>query len=186
MASLPAYEPQSIVKGDTLKFTKSLPEYSAADGWTLTYTFLGPTKQTVNASADGSNFIVMASTGAWTAGDYAYQATVSKSGETYTISTGILTVQASLSDGTAGSDQRSQTKRILDALIAAFEGRASRTDLQYTISVGGSSRTIQSMPHAELLTAIKQYRQWYAAEQTAERINKGLGTGRKILTRFKA
>lgn len=186
MTETPSYEPQSIIKGDTLKFKKSLPDYSAADGWTLAYTFLGPTKQTVTATADGADFLVSASTSAWTAGDYAYQGKVSKGAEVYTVSTGSITVKPALADGTAGTDQRSQTKRILDALLAAFEGRASRTDLQYSISVGGSSRTIQSMTHAELLTAIKQYRQWYAAEQTAERINKGLGTGRKILTRFKS
>lgn len=185
MAEIAAIEPRSITQGDTLKFSKHLSSYPASAGWALSYTFLGPTKQTIATTVSGDSFLFSAATTAWTAGSYAYQGTVSNGTESYVVVSGRLEVKASLTAGVAGADTRSQIKRILDALIAAFEGRATRTDLSYTISTGGVSRSIQNMTHAELITSIKQYRQWYADEIAAERISNGLGTGRKVVTRFK-
>jgi len=181
MAEIPTIEPQSIIKGDTLKFTKSLPDYPAGT-WILTYTFLGPTKQTVTAAQSGTDHAVSASTTSWTAGDYAYQGKVTNGSETYTVAEGTITVKPSMADLTAGADTRSHVKTVLDSIEAAIEKRATRTDLEVTIA----GRTIRHMTPEELIRWHSHYKKLYQQELQAERVNQGLGTGRKILTRFRA
>lgn len=184
MAETPNIEPSEITKGDTITFLKSFPDYPASQGWSLAYTFAGPSKQTVSSSADGDSFLVSTSSSSWTAGDYWYQGVVSKGSEKYTVSTGALTVRPALSDVTGTYDGRSHVKKVLDALEAAIEGRASRTDKEYELDMGGSRRRIQHMTHAELIQAHARYKDLYRQELQTELLNKGLGTGRKIRTRF--
>ncbi len=40
-ATIPTKEPLTIRAGDTIKWTKSLDDYKASDGWTLSYSFRG-------------------------------------------------------------------------------------------------------------------------------------------------
>ena len=40
-ATIPTKEPLTIRAGDTIKWTKSLDDYKASEGWTLKYAFRG-------------------------------------------------------------------------------------------------------------------------------------------------
>jgi hypothetical protein len=51
-AEIPTCEPTSIVAGDTVKWTRSLSDYSAADGWSLTYAIRGVGSVDVEAATD--------------------------------------------------------------------------------------------------------------------------------------
>jgi hypothetical protein len=54
-------------------------------------------------------------------------------------------------------DTRSHAQKVLDALEATIEGRASRSDLEYEISRGGVLTRVQSLSHSELLDLYKFY-----------------------------
>ena len=53
-ATVPTKEPLTIRAGDTIEWTKSIDDYKASDGWTLSYSFRG-TGGTIDitSTADG-------------------------------------------------------------------------------------------------------------------------------------
>ena len=55
-ATVPTKEPLTIRAGDTIEWTKSIDDYKASDGWTLSYSFRG-TGGTIDItnSAEGLN-----------------------------------------------------------------------------------------------------------------------------------
>ena len=53
-ATIPTKEPLTIRAGDTIKWTKSLDDYIASDGWTLSYSFRGTGGMIdITSTADG-------------------------------------------------------------------------------------------------------------------------------------
>ena len=60
MADIPTTEPSVVTAGDTVKWTRALAEYSAADGWTLKYKLANLEGSfDVNASASGADHAVI-------------------------------------------------------------------------------------------------------------------------------
>ena len=55
-ATIPTKEPLTIRAGDTIEWTKSIDDYKASDGWTLSYSFRG-TGGTIDitSTAEGLN-----------------------------------------------------------------------------------------------------------------------------------
>lgn len=133
---IPSVEPTRFIAGDTVKWTKSLTDYPAGEGWSLTYTFINTGgKFTIAASADGDAFLVNiapATSGGLAAGDYDWRAQVSKAGEVFTIATGRTTVQPSF--GAATLDGRTTARKMLDAVEAVLENRASSDVAEYQIN----------------------------------------------------
>jgi hypothetical protein len=131
-ATVPTKEPESIRAGDTLKFTKSLADYSAADGWTLTYNFVkatGDNPFSFVATTSGSGYaitVAASTTTGWPAGDYRGEAVVSSlSGEVYTVWSGSLSVLPSVTQS-AGVDSRSDWQIIYDNCTAVLKKTATR------------------------------------------------------------
>lgn len=186
--TIPTTEPPEILAGDTLQWTKNIFDYPATDGYTLKYRLINAAgKIDITAAASGADHAVSvtaAITAAYTAGTYTWTSFVEKGAgaslERYTIATGTIIVKPSLATQAAGLDTRSHVKKVLDALEAAIEGRATRTDLTYSIA----GRQIQHMDHAQLMKARDLYKTEYARELRAERIKQGLGGGGKVLVRF--
>lgn len=179
-------EPESIRAGDTLKFTKSIADYSAADGWTLTYNFIkatGDNPFSFTATTSGSGYAITVSastTTGWPAGDYRGEAVVSSlSGEVYTVWNGALSVLPSLAQS-AGVDNRSTAKIILDSIEAVLQKRATREILNSEVD----GVKLERIPVADLIVLRDKFRVEYRHELNALRISQGLGTGRRILTRF--
>ena len=72
---IPSAVPSSVRAGDTVTWRRSLADYPASDGWTLSYVLLSPAAQiTIAATADGSAHLVSvapATSAAWAAATYA-------------------------------------------------------------------------------------------------------------------
>lgn len=184
MPDIPTTEPQEIRAGDTIKWRREdLSSNYPASSWTLKYYFLKTGKQIIiTTSADGEYFSIVVSkttSAAYPSGVYSWLAKVSKGTEEFTVDEGTIQILPDLVAAATGYDSRSHVKKVLDAIEAAVEGRATRTDLAYTIQ----GRSISHIPPAELIKWHSHYKQLYKSEQDAEKIKNGLGR-RKILTRF--
>lgn len=181
-------EPAAFIKGDTVKFTKSLPDYLPADGWALSYAFVleaaSSDQQTVDATdnGDGSHLITISATDSagFSVGWYAWQATVTKAAERYTVAAGRVQVKPDFATLTSGYDARSHVKKVLDAIEAVLEQRA--TEEQSYIMIGQTQ--ITNIPHGDLLALRSKYLAEYRSEQAAERIARGEASGRQIRVRF--
>ena len=143
---IPTSEPGSIFAGDTIKFTKTLGDYPATDGWTLAYSFRGPSSfSDQTATASGSGYLVtipVSVTTALAAGNYYWSARVSLAGEVHTVARGVLTVTL-----VAGAFVQSHNEKMLAAINAALEGRVVADMQQYTI--GG--RMVTKIPFEKLM-----------------------------------
>lgn len=174
-------EPTAIYAGDTVAWTKSLPDYPAPV-WVLTYSFVRDGGAiTITATASGSEHAVSvpnSTTSAWIPADYTWTAYVSDGTSRFTVETGAIRIKANPAAG--GYDSRSQCKRTLDAVNALLEGRAGADVSSY--SIGG--RSVTKMAVTELLVWKSKLEGEYQRELAADRAARGLGSGRKILTRF--
>jgi hypothetical protein len=188
-----SFEPQEIIAGDTLAWSKDLPDYSAADGWQLSYRLRGNTNYDLAwgtvVSASGSGFIISvpsATTHSWAAGTYWLFGFVTKASERYQIIKVEVVVQPDSQSASQSFDGRSHAKKCLQAIESMLEGNASREEQSYQIDIQGKMRQLQFCTKAELIQFRNYYKREVESELAAERIAKGLGGGRKILTRFKS
>jgi pectin methylesterase-like acyl-CoA thioesterase len=165
-------DPARIYAGETTAWTLSLAAYPASE-WTLELAAANATHYfAVEASADDDDHllsITAAVTATYTAGTYPYSITVKKgAGETlerYRIESGDLVVLP-LIGGAAVQDTRSADERILDAIIATMEGRAS-TD-QTSVSIDGTS--ISRMTWDELISARNEFQRRVSRRKNRSRI----------------
>jgi hypothetical protein len=178
---------QELIAGDSLVFTTSVPDYPPTAGYTLTYRLMrrdaAGTAITFSATASGDLYAVNVAPGTtatWTAGTYTWAAYASKVGERYTVAQGELVIKADPATIGAPYDNRSHARKVLDAIQAVLENRAS-TD-QQQVSIAG--RTLTRMPVTELLRLRSIYAAEVAAEAAATRAAAGLGAGGRVLVRF--
>lgn len=141
---------KSLTAGDAWIWTIDLtPDYSA-DDYTLKIFLRGNqagASLDITATASGTSFAVSvpaATTSPLPAGTYEWQVVVyDASNNPLELGRGSLDILASLSAQTAPVDDRSQNKRILDAIRANIEGRASRVEQEY--QVGGRHLRLMSI-----------------------------------------
>jgi hypothetical protein len=164
---------QRLIAGDSLVFATSVPDYLPSAGYTLTYRLVrrdaAGAAITFAAGVSGDLYSVSvtpATTAGWTAGRYTWASYVTKAGERYTVGQGELVIEADPALITAPYDNRSHARKVLDAIEAVLEGRAS-TD-QQQVSVAG--RTLTRMPITELLLLRDRYRAEAASEAASEQI----------------
>lgn len=182
--SIPSIEPKTVVAGDTVQWTRSEPNYLPEDGWTLAYVFTSAVEVfSVTATDNGDRThlatISAATSAAFAPGEYRWQASVSKAAERHTVAWGATEVLADYASSPP-ADTRSTARRLLDAVEAALETRASSDQLSY--SVGGVS--ISKMGLAEMMVARSKLRAEVAREKAAERIAQGLGHRGNIRVRL--
>ena len=186
---IPTSEPDVIIAGDTLKFTKDLPDYLPADSWVLTYALVKygtQIKITATDNGDGTHLVNVAivTTGAYAVGDYQWHAYVTKSGERYTVGKGRVKIKTDFAGQASGFDGRSHAQVMLDAIEARLQGRATDNQLDI-ISTALEGRSITRETTAELIKLRSFYKIEFKKEKQAENLNKGLDAGGRILTRFK-
>ena len=184
MVTIPTNEPSTIIAGDTWQWSRrDLSDYPASS-WTLEYYLLKADKQIkITATADGDYFkivIAASTTAAYPAGVYRWNAYVSKDTERYKVDEGTIEIKPNYAAQTTGYDTRTHIKKVLDAIEAVIEGRATQDHLSYSIA----GRSIAKISPEELIRWWSFYKQQYQKELDAEKIASNLGTGRKILTRF--
>jgi hypothetical protein len=186
MPAIPTNEPLELRAGDTWKWTREDLSDTPAPTWTLTYRFknAGGGFEIV-ATASGANFavsVVKATTAAIAPGSYTWQAFVDAGGERYQVDHGTLKVLPDYGAGvaTVALDDRSHARKVLTAIEAILESRATKDQEEYTIA----GRSLKRTPIPELLILRDRYRLEVSREVVAERIANGLGDPRRIGIRF--
>lgn len=164
--TIPTEEPLELRVGDTWAWRREdLSEYPAPT-WTLKYRFKNAMAGfEVVATADGIHHavtILPAVTATYTAGTFDWQAWVEDATNKYTIRIGRTVLLPDLRTGTAtaGQDTRSHARKVLDAIRAVLENRATLDQQQYQIQ----GRSLTRTPIEELL----KFRQLYEAEVRRE------------------
>jgi hypothetical protein len=174
-----------LIAGDSLDFTREVPDYPATDGWTLTYRLaprMAGTAITFGATASGSLYrvqVLAATTAAWTAGEYSWAAYVTKAADRYTVDSGSITIQPD-PGVVAASDTRSHARRVLAAIEAVIEGRATRDQEEYTIG----NRSLKRTPIRDLLTLRDRYKSEVNAEDAGRRLLAGETPGYALQVRL--
>ena len=184
---IPTTEPDDLVAGDTWQWTRSLADYKASDSWVLTYYLKDATGSpiTITASASGDDHLVSvaaATTGAYAAGLYYWTARVSKAGEVHTVDSGRITVVADLSAVADSHDPRHHVEKVLVAIEATIEGRATR---QHSTLVVDGLQVGLATPE-ELYALRDKYRSELSLIEADERVRRGKGNSAKIRARFKS
>lgn len=184
--TVPETEPDTITAGDLWTWTKSLPDYSASDNWTLSYTLRvnGQAPKTITATGSGTTHTVSLSaslSAAYPTGEVLWQSYITNSGTSarHTIGQGRFTVRPNLAS-TSVFDPRSQVKRTLDAINATLEGTADREES--ALVVDSMSLQLRSIP--DLIVLRDKFAALYRNELNQERINAGLPGRNKIVCRM--
>lgn len=137
----------------TVRWTRSLTDYSYVDGWRLKYAYRGIGKLDVAATADTDGIghaiaISAADSAKLAAGQYRWQAWVEKTatGEVYSVGEGVATVEPNFQTADAGALQSSTEKELalIETVIASLMG--SDND---SYSIGG--RTFQKKDLGEVM-----------------------------------
>lgn len=141
-----------------------------ATAWTLTYTLVSAAAQIqIVAANDGSDHLIevtSTTSATYAAGDYTWQAHVSNgSGERSKVDEGVMTVTEDFATHSNGYDSRSHTKKVLDALNASIENRASKT--QITQQINGVQ--IQHIALEDQIRLRDRYAMKYRKELAAKR-----------------
>lgn len=175
----PTTEPSEIIAGDRIAWKRSdLDSDYPIASYSLKYSArlenAGSTEIEITASESGSDYIVevgQATTANYTAGVYHWQAYIIRSSdsERVTIDSGTWEVKANRD--TATTDPRGHVKKVLDAIEATIEGRASKDQESYSIQ----GRSLGRTPIADLILLRDKYKAEYVRETRAERIRNGLG-----------
>ena len=175
-------EPSAIYAGDTLNWLISVPDYLAPT-WTLKYKAVSATGYfAITSTASGSDHLISvakATTAAYIPGAHTLVKYVENATELVTLAELPLTVKPALSGKTAAYDNRSHVKKVLDAIEATIEGRATVDQLELTID----GTTLKRMPVEQLLVLRSTYVSEYQRELQTDRLNAGLpaGSGRLLM-----
>lgn len=185
MTDIPTVEPLEWAAGDTVQWTKDLADYPAGT-WTLAYYFRGAAGGlAATATASGTTHaitITAAQSAVLAPGRYAWEAYVTSGSVRHRVGGGTVLVTRNLAATPAGFDARQHCEKVLDAIEAVIEGRATRDQQSYSIA----GRSLQRMPVADLIVLRDKYKFEVAELRRAERIAQGLGTKSRILVRFGA
>lgn len=177
---IPTLEPSAVAAGDTIQWSRTLPDYPASAGWTLKYALRGPAIVDIVADATQLVTVPASVSSSWVAGDYFILGFVVQGTTRYTVYSGTITINPNLALAVANYDGRSHAKRVLDAIEAVIEGRASRGDQETTID---GTRLVK-MTVEQLRGLRSYYRNEYFAEVRRENVKNGKRSGRRILMRF--
>jgi hypothetical protein len=170
-AEIATNEPFEARAGLTWQWRREdLADYPAST-WTLKYWFKktgsAGANFSVTASADGDRFAVLISattSAAIAAGNYTWSAQVTAGAEAYEVDRGVLNVLPRY-DQAANLDDRSHARIMLEEIEATLQGRASRSQKQYTIG----NRSLEFLTPEEL----EKWRAKYRAEVRAEDVKQG-------------
>lgn len=184
--TIPTNEPSELRAGLTWQWRREdLADYPAGT-WTLKYWFkkTGSTggNFSITASADGSNFsvsVAAATTAAYVAGDYSWAAQVTSGAQAFEVDSGRTTILPRY-DQAADLDDRSHARRVLEAIEAVIESRATKDQEEYSIM----GRSLKRTPIEELLVLRDRYRAEVQSDDAAAQIAAGLGDPRNVFIRF--
>ena len=128
-----------------------------APDWTVTAVLRGPAAIDLVAQPEGRNhvFHVPAAVSAqWLAGRYVYSVRAARDGHVVELEHGELQVAADIAQLAAGHDPRAHVQKVLDAIEAVLENRATLEQEQYQIN----NRSLKRRSIGELLKLRDHYR----------------------------
>ena len=174
-------EPAQIVAGDSLQWTKSVADFPATDGYTLTYYLVsGSTTYQFDAGADGADYAISVLgtvTQNWTPGSYRWTACVRKGSDRFTVDAGRFRVLYN----PAGTGALSHARKVLAAIEAVIESRATKDQEEFTVA----GRSLKRTPLGELLKFRRKYLAEVAREEQAEDLARGTKTKNTIKVRMR-
>jgi hypothetical protein len=171
--------PSEISAGITFRLPLSFSEYPAPD-WELSLILRGPVAIDLFASGadEAHTFLAAAAvTANWAPGPYWWQLRASDGSDVVLVSEGQSKVLVDISAVAVGFDGRSHSQRVLQAIEAVIENRASIDQESYSINNRSLSRT----PVSDLLKLRDRYR---AEVSSAAAAKAGRGLGRIHRVRF--
>ncbi len=165
--------PDTIRLGDSLDVLFCFDQYKADDGWTTTIRWIGVlTDFSKLTTADGENFLLSLTptetNDNLNVEQMSWIASTTDGTDTFTADQG--TQEGLVNFATADAqDLRSSNQKVLDALIAVIEGRASTDQQEYTIK----DRALKRMTIEDLLKFQSIYEGRVRSDKRRE---KGQGT----------
>ena len=180
--------PETLQIGDTWAWEATVADYPATE-WTLKFAFRGYGLSVIDitAAASGNDYEVTVAggvTAGYLKGTYQWAAVVEKGTapdiERYTVGEGVVTLLPYLGAATGETDNRSHARKMLAAIEATMEGRATKA--QAAMAINGKS--IQYLKPEELIRWRSYYRGEVRKEEDANKLAQGLDTSKRILTRF--
>lgn len=130
-----------LVVGDSYQYDTNIIGYPANAGWTfkqrLTNLLSTGTGYTLTSTGQGEFHRTTISTtlsSSFAPGEYSWYGWVESSAERHTVSSGFVTITGNPATSTAGTDPRSHARKMLDAIEAVLEGRATSDMSSYMIA----------------------------------------------------
>jgi hypothetical protein len=171
--------PSEISAGITFRVPVAFSEYPAPD-WALSLILRGPAPIDLIAEGLVENHTFLAAaavTAAWVPGSYWWQLRASDGTDVVLLAEGQTKMLADISAVAGQFDGRAHAQRVLDAIEAVIEGRASIDQESYSINNRSLSRT----PVSDLLKLRDRYR---AEVKSAAAAKAGRSLGRIHRVRF--
>lgn len=155
------------------------------DVYTLSWALRGAVALNLTAVASGTGYrttITSVQSEALTAGNYFWQAFVTKAGNRVTIGSGQSQVVSNLAVGTGVYDGRLEIEKMLDAVTAAIQARLTGgAVLKYQIK----GRDLERDPIPDLILLRDRLKVEVARAKAADKIAQGLGDPRRLFVRFR-
>ena len=185
----PTQEPDTLVVGDRWVWRRDdLVSDYPLDEYALEYRFTEDSTGNTNAftiaatEAESTYLVEIASavTASLTAADYQWAAFIIRSSDSQrvVVDQGRTEILPNLQNTTA--DLRSHAKKVLDAIEAVLENRASQDQMSYSIA----GRSLSRMSIDDLMTFRNRYRAEYLREIKLARIKNKQDSGNTIKVRF--
>jgi hypothetical protein len=179
---VPIIFPTEITAGLTLSVPLDLPDYPQPE-WTVTAHLRGPQPIDIEAAVVADELRISASpveSAAWTPGAYWLTLRAVSATDVCEIDTGPVRIREDVSAAGAGYDGRTHAAKVLDAIKAVIEGRATLDQDGYKIN----NRELKRTPIGDLLTLRRQYEAEVANERNAAS-GRPRSIGRNHLVTFK-
>jgi len=191
---IPTNEPEEMRAGVTWEWRREdlSTDFPASGGWSLKYWFKKegavPGNFSIDATASGAFFavsVLAATTAAYVAGNYTWAAIVTKATDIRQVDTGRMVILPRY-DQVANLDDRSHARKVLEAIEAVIENRASSTQREMvSFTIGNRSQNFDiSESKATLLELHSKYKWLVANEEARAKIAAGLPNPRDVRIRF--
>jgi len=177
---MPRIVPSEIKAGLSFDLTVDACRYPAPE-WDVLLLLRGPgTINLVSIDAGTQHRLVAtaAVAAAWPPGEYAYSLRATNGADVVELEAGAVPIRADLAAAVPGVDQRVHARKVLAAIEAVIEGRATLDQERYRIG----ERELHRTPIADLLKLRSHYRAELARETAAAQGYSGL-LGREVQVR---
>lgn len=178
----PTNEPSELRAGMTWEWDRNDLSDFPAPTWTLKYWFKrmgGTDKFSITAAANGSGHrvdVAPATTASYVADDYTWVAVAGDGTDSHEVDRGTLKILPRY-DQDQALDDRTHAKKVLEAIEAVIESRATKDQEEYTIH----GRSLKRTPLKDLLALRDEYRAEVRAEQLEENARNGKEGGKLVV-----